>query len=80
MTPIVLSCRIGKGFGDRGTKPHHRVLNLASAPAGTDRSLLSLFDPYNAYFISAGQSNPEEPVPDGTLFINVLSYPEAPML
>jgi hypothetical protein len=25
----------------------------------------SLFGPCNTYFISAGQSNPEEPVPDG---------------
>jgi len=56
------------------------ALNIASATAGTDLSFLSLFDPYNAYFISAGQFNPAESVPDGTLFINVLSYPEAPLL
>jgi hypothetical protein len=56
------------------------VLNIGSAPAGTDLSRLSLFAPYNAYFISAGQFNPEEGVADGTLYINVLSYPEAPLL
>jgi hypothetical protein len=56
------------------------ALNVASAPAGTDLSPLSLFKPYNAYFISAGQFGPEESVPDGTLFIKVLSYPEAPTL
>jgi hypothetical protein len=55
------------------------ALNIASAPAGTDLSYLSLFAPYNAYFISAGQFNSEESVPDGTLFINVLSYPEPPL-
>jgi hypothetical protein len=69
----------GERFGDRRTKPHHPVRYIAS-PAGTDLSLLCLFDPYDAYFISAGPSNPEEPVPDETLFINVLSCPEAPML
>jgi hypothetical protein len=56
------------------------ALNVGSAPAGTDLSPLSLFRPYNAYFISAGQFGPEESVPDGTLFINVLSYPEASIL
>jgi hypothetical protein len=56
------------------------ALNMASAPAGIDLSPLSLFRPYNVYLISAGQFNPEESAPDGTLFINVLSYPEAPIL
>jgi hypothetical protein len=56
------------------------VLNIASATAGTDFSYLSLFEPYNAYFISAGQFNPAESTPDGTVYINVLSYPEAPIL
>jgi hypothetical protein len=56
------------------------VLNIASAPAGTDLSPLALFKPYDAYFISAGLFNPAESLPDGTLFINVLSYPEAPIL
>jgi hypothetical protein len=55
------------------------ALNVASAAAGTDLNLLSLFDPYNAYFISAGLFNPKESVPDGTLFLKVLSYPEAPL-
>ena len=58
----------------------YNAINVASAPAGTDFSYLSLFAPYNAYLISAGQFNPEEGVQDGTLFITVLSYPEAPLL
>jgi hypothetical protein len=56
------------------------VLNIATTAAGTDFSELSLFSPYNAYFITAAQYGPEESVPDGTLFINVLSYLEAPVL
>jgi hypothetical protein len=59
------------------------VVNIASTTEGTDFSYLSLFEPYNAYFISAGQFRPDDyyyPNPYGTLFINVLSYPEAPIL
>ena len=56
------------------------VLNIATTAAGTDFSDLSLFAPYNAYFITAAQYGPAESVPDGTLFINVLSYQEAPVL
>ena len=56
------------------------VLNIATTAAGTDFSDLSLFKPYNAYFITAAQYGPEASVPDGTLFINVLSYPEPPVL
>jgi hypothetical protein len=74
-----------KGFNllDTGSVSYsdpYGALNIASTPAGSDLSPLSLFKPYNAYFISAGQFNPEESAPDGTLFINVLSYPEAPIL
>jgi hypothetical protein len=56
------------------------VVNIASAAAGTDLNNLSLFKPYNAYFIAAAQYNPAEGAADGTLFINVLSYQEAPIL
>lgn len=56
------------------------VLNIATTAAGTDFSELSLFAPYNAYFITAAQYGPEASVPDGTLYINVLSYLEAPVL
>ena len=56
------------------------VVNIASAAAGTDLNNLSLFKPYNAYFITAAQYNPAGSAADGTLFINVLSYQEAPIL
>jgi len=58
----------------------YNVVNIASATEGTDFSYLSLFEPYNAYFISAGQFGAPSPNPYGTVFINVLSYPEAPIL
>jgi hypothetical protein len=53
---------------------------IATSAAGTDFSDLALFAPYSAYFITAAQYGPEASVPDGTLFINVLSYTEAPVL
>jgi hypothetical protein len=40
------------------------VLNIATTAAGTDFSDLSLFAPYNAYFITAAPYGPEESVPD----------------
>jgi len=87
-TPIIFS---GGGTGDNHVfvwgydgpdfagNPYN-VVNIASAAAGTDLSNLSLFKPYNAYFITAAQYNPAGSAADGTLFINVFSYQEAPML
>jgi hypothetical protein len=57
----------------------YNVVNIASATEGTDFSHLSLFEPYNAYLISAGQFGAPSPNPYGSVFINVLSYPEAPI-
>jgi hypothetical protein len=56
------------------------VVNIASTDAGTDLNRLSLFNPYHAYFVSAGLFNGEGSSTEGTLFLNVLSYPEAPVL
>ncbi len=56
------------------------ALNVDSAAAGASVDLFrSLFEPYHAYFVSAGQFGPEEGSTDGTLFIKLLSYPEAPI-
>jgi hypothetical protein len=41
---------------------------------------LSLFNPYCAYFASAGLFGAPEGSSTGTLYINLFSYPEAPIL
>jgi hypothetical protein len=54
------------------------ITSIGSAAAGTDANFLSLFEPYNAYFVSAALAlNPDN---SGSIFINVFSYPEAPLL
>ena len=58
----------------------YNAVSISTAPAGTNFSFLSLFDPYSAYFVSGGQFGAPEGNPDGTIFINVFSYPEAPLL
>jgi hypothetical protein len=47
---------------------------IATAAAGTDASLLSLFEPYSAYFVSSALLS------SGILEIKVLSYPLPPLL
>ncbi len=56
------------------------AFSIATAPAGTDLSILSLFNPYSAYFVSGGLFGAPEGSSDGTLFIKVFSYPEPPLL
>jgi hypothetical protein len=58
----------------------YNAFSIATAPAGTDLSFLSLFNPYRAYFASGGLFGAPEGSPDGTLFINMFSYPEPPIL
>ena len=58
----------------------YNAFSIATAPAGTDFSFLSLFNPYSAYFVSGGLFGAPEGSTDGTLFIKVFSYPEAPIL
>jgi hypothetical protein len=54
------------------------ITSIGSAAAGTDATFLSLFQTYNAYFVSAALAlNPDN---SGSIFINVFSYPEAPLL
>jgi hypothetical protein len=58
----------------------YNAVSISTAPAGTDVSFLSLFEPYSAYFVSGGLFGAPEGSPTGTLYINVFSYPEAPIL
>jgi hypothetical protein len=58
----------------------YNAVSIGTAPAGSNLSFLSLFDPYSAFFVSAGQFGAPEGNPDGTIFINVFSYPEPPLL
>jgi hypothetical protein len=58
----------------------YNAVSIGSAPAGTDFTFLSLFNPYSAYFVSGGQFGAPGGTPDGTIFINVFSYPEPPLL
>lgn len=58
----------------------YNAVSISSAAAGTNLSFLSLFNPYSAYFVSSGQFGAPEGDADGTVYINVFSYPEAPLL
>jgi hypothetical protein len=58
----------------------YNAVSISTAAAGTDLSFLSLFNPYCAYFASAGLFGTPEGSSTGTLYINLFSYPEAPIL
>jgi hypothetical protein len=58
----------------------YNAVSISTAPAGTDVSYLSLFAPYSAYFVSGGLFGAPEGTSTGTLYINLFSYPEAPIL
>jgi hypothetical protein len=71
------------GSGATGTTatynyPTGGALAVDSVSTGTDANFHSLFSPYNAYFVSAGQFDSFSSS-DGPIIINVLSYPEPPL-
>jgi hypothetical protein len=53
-----------------------RITGVASAAAGTDANIFSLFEPYNAYFVSGAEFTETT----GTIYINVYSYLLPPQL
>ena len=58
----------------------YNAVSISTATAGTNVSFLSLFEPYSACFVSGGLFGAPEGTPTGTLYINLFSYPEAPIL